>query len=208
MSSNICDNRPRGRPRGFEQTEALEAAMRVFWANGYAAASIDVLSRAMNVPRASLYQTFGDKEELFLAAVAHYGETRMTRILRWLDGETDAQKDLEGFFDDLISLATGHPEMTGCLIACVLADAAGKCLKMRAELSVRFAAVEARLTERIVTAQVAGQIEPHLSATTLAVMLAATARGLMVRARAGAGSGELRPAAMAVVALCCRTEPA
>jgi AcrR family transcriptional regulator len=181
--------------------------MQVFWANGYAAASVDVLSRAMNVPRASLYQTFGDKEELFLATVAHYGNTRIARILRWLDGETDAQKDLEGFFDDLISLATGHPEMTGCLIACVLADAAGKCLKMRVELSGRFATIEARLTERIVTAQAAGQIDSHLPAPTLAVMLAATARGLMVRARADAGPDELHPAAMAVVALCCRTEP-
>jgi hypothetical protein len=76
---------------------------------------------------------------LFLATVAHYGETRIAQILRWLDGETDAQKHLEGFFDDLISLATGHPDMTGCLIACVLAEAAGKCLKMRVVLSVRFA---------------------------------------------------------------------
>lgn len=180
--------------------------MRVFWMQGYAAASVDVLSRAMNVPRASLYHVFGDKEGLFLAAIAHYGETRISRIMQRLDGGVDGREDLNGFFDDVISLATGHPEMTGCLIACVLADAAGNCRRMRTELSVRFAAIEAHLCDRIVRAQGAGQIDPDISATTLGVMLAATARGLMLRARAGAGPDELRPAAKAVVALIMRQE--
>ena len=37
--------RSRGRPRGFEPATALEAAMKIFWAEGYERASVDTLAR-------------------------------------------------------------------------------------------------------------------------------------------------------------------
>ena len=64
-----------GRPREFDTEQALERAMEVFWADGYEAASVQTLLDAMGINRGSMYDTFGDKHALFLAAIEHYGTT-------------------------------------------------------------------------------------------------------------------------------------
>src|SRR5881394_751269 len=64
--------RPRGRPRSFDRDAALDAAMQVFWAKGFEAASLSDLTMAMGINPPSLYATVGDKEKLFLEAMARY----------------------------------------------------------------------------------------------------------------------------------------
>lgn len=213
MSSEFCDTPPhirrkRGRPRGFQTAEALEAAMRLFWAHGYAAASIDMLTREMRVPRASLYQGYGDKEGLFLAAVAHYADSRFAPLIGQLDGDGPLAADLGGFFEAVIRHATADPDTLGCLVSCVLADAAGANQVMQAELARRFDSVEQRIIDRIRRAQAAGDVDSAADARPLAGMLSAVARGLMLRARAGAGAAELGPvAALAIRAACALSGP-
>jgi len=175
--------------------------MRVFWAQGYAAASVDTLSRAMNVPRASLYQIFGDKEGLFLAAIEHYRDARFAPVMHELTGGRDLRTDLTAFLNAVIDLATDDPETPGCLIACVLADAAGIDLKMRQELTHKFDHIEQALSDRVALAQESGEIPATPAADDLGMMLAATARGLMVRARTGCAADDLYPAAKAAVDL-------
>jgi len=58
-----------GRPRKFNEEEAVEAAMRVFWDKGYEGASLRDLTEAMGIDRKSMYLTLGDKEALFLKAL-------------------------------------------------------------------------------------------------------------------------------------------
>ncbi|RNG21241.1 TetR/AcrR family transcriptional regulator [Streptomyces botrytidirepellens] len=65
---------PIGRPRGFDADEALEQAMRVFWAQGYEGASLTDLTNAMGITRTSMYAAFGNKEDLFRKALERYSE--------------------------------------------------------------------------------------------------------------------------------------
>jgi TetR/AcrR family transcriptional regulator, copper-responsive repressor len=194
--------RPRGRPRGFEPQAALEAAMRVFWAEGYDGTSVDRLCRAMGMPRASLYQQFGDKEALFLAAVGHYGETRLGTVAAALGPRGRLGDDLRAFFAAVADLATAEPEAPGCLISCVLADAAGANPGFRAELDRRFTVLEARLAARLRSGRT--ELGRNAEPQALALVLASLARGLMLRARAGARREDLEEAGAAAVALVCR----
>ena len=63
-----------GRPRLFEEKSALDAAMKVFWSQGYEATSYSRLSKAMNMNTPSIYGAFGDKEDLFLKVIDRYVE--------------------------------------------------------------------------------------------------------------------------------------
>jgi AcrR family transcriptional regulator len=69
-----------GRPRGFDEDVALEAAMRVFWEKSNEGATIADLTEAMGINRSSTYAAFGDKESVFHRAMERYGEGRMTFI--------------------------------------------------------------------------------------------------------------------------------
>lgn len=61
-----------GRPRKAPPEIALAAAMNAFWAKGYESTSMSDLTEATGLHKASLYQTFGDKHQLFVSALKLY----------------------------------------------------------------------------------------------------------------------------------------
>lgn len=63
-----------GRPRNFNQDDALRCAVDLFWAKGYAATSLDELLAAMQVARSSFYAAFGSKHQVLVAALKLYTE--------------------------------------------------------------------------------------------------------------------------------------
>ena len=172
--------------------------MRAFWAQGYEGASVDKLCRAMNMPRATLYQSYGDKEGLFLAAIDRYGETRVSPVVSALGPNGSLEDDLGAFFAAVISLGSSDQETPGCLISCVLADAAGTNPTFRTELDQRFGALETRIEERLLFEN--RPENPKTSSKAAAGMIAAVARGIMLRARSGQVGKDLKPIANAAVA--------
>jgi len=192
------DSAPRrGRPPKTEPAKVLEAAMLVFWEEGYEAASVDTLCRATGLPRASLYKTYGGKEGLFLAAIQHYAETRIRPMLAALEAGEALASDLAGFFDQVVALATGRHGPSGCLVSCVLSDAAGTNPRFKAELDARFAALETRIADRIRSECRTPQADTTPEVQGL--LLASVARGIMVRARAGTTADQLTPVAQTAV---------
>ena len=60
------------RPRKFDEQQVLEAARDQFWKNGYAATSLDDLTKATGLGKGSLYGAFGGKHQLFLKVLGTY----------------------------------------------------------------------------------------------------------------------------------------
>jgi TetR/AcrR family transcriptional repressor of nem operon len=58
-----------GRPRSFDEHSVIVAANKAFTNLGYEATSVDDLLQATGLHRGSLYQAFGSKRGLFLAAL-------------------------------------------------------------------------------------------------------------------------------------------
>jgi TetR/AcrR family transcriptional regulator, transcriptional repressor for nem operon len=75
------------RPRTFDEDQAVEAAMRTFWANGYEATTTEDLCAATGIGRSSIYNAFASKHELFRRALLHYVETTTTFQLGILEDE-------------------------------------------------------------------------------------------------------------------------
>jgi AcrR family transcriptional regulator len=77
-----------GRPRGFDEEAALDAAMKVFWEKSYEGARLTDLTEAMGINRSSMYAAFGDKEALFKLVIARYRDGPMTYIRQALEKPT------------------------------------------------------------------------------------------------------------------------
>lgn len=65
-----------GRPKNFNRTEVLEKAMPLFWRRGFADTGLHDLEKATGVNKSGLYAEFENKEDLFLASLRHYNQTR------------------------------------------------------------------------------------------------------------------------------------
>lgn len=89
------------RPKSFDPDTVLAKAMGVFWEKGYDAASISDLTAAMGINRFSLYDTFGDKHELYLKALDAYS-VRVVGAMVDRINKIESLGDLEGLFSGMI----------------------------------------------------------------------------------------------------------
>src|SRR5580704_11532423 len=70
-----------GRPKKFKRDEVLVKAMPLFWERGFADTGLHDLEKATGVNKSGLYSEFKDKEDLFLASLRYYLESRNGKAL-------------------------------------------------------------------------------------------------------------------------------
>lgn len=167
-----------GRSREFDPERALEAAMEVFWTHGYRNTSVDDLLSAMKINRWSMYQTFGDKPQLFTKALALYRERWSAFIQSRLSAEASPRAALLRLMRDLGRQVIADKLTRGCLMANSAFEI--KHLPEPAARMVRDGArrLEDLLTRTIERAQEAGEIDRRKDARVLARFLIAAMNGV------------------------------
>jgi AcrR family transcriptional regulator len=197
-SSRSAPARRRGRPPEFQRGAALDAALATFWRRGYSGASLDELTTAMDVNKPSLYAAFGNKEQLYEAAVDHYVANIGASYLAPL-AAPKSRAALDGFFDAMIDGVCGKHGPRGCIVACTLPAEAGASSTAQAKLAAVLAQLDAALVARITAAQQAGEIARSRDARALGQLVTSGMLALSIRARAGASKRTLRAIADEIV---------
>jgi TetR/AcrR family transcriptional repressor of nem operon len=181
----------RGRPREFDESEALDAAMRAFWRRGYAATSVDDLMEATGLARQSLYRTFGGKRALFLRAVDYYGQNVTGQVI---DGINSAKSPLAGVRGALKvqERMSRQPAPAGCM----LSNSFGQFLQadedVRGVLLRNFERLVRALQAAIRRAQDQGEVDSAVDARAVARTLACTINGLTGFNRMGFSTAYVR----------------
>ncbi len=176
-----------GRPRTFDETVVLDRALEVFWRDGYAAASLQTLLEHMGISRQSLYNTFGDKRRLFLAALDRYIDKRADEMLAVLEAPGASFPALVAFFRALGERSGPKSCMVG-----------KSCMELGID-DPEIAARIHRFFERTVeafcnalgNAAAKGEIAPSADTAAMARFLTATLHGLGMLARGGAPPEQL-----------------
>jgi AcrR family transcriptional regulator len=183
QDENACSKM--GRPRAFCEDKALDAAMRVFWEKGYEGASLDDLTGAMGINRSSLYSSFGDKEQLFKRAIAHYAEGPASYVGESLLQPT-AHAVVETLLKGTLALLTDPTHPPGCLfIQGGLACGSGAESVKQALIDWRRNG-EAAIEKRMKQARKEGDLPPDVDPRDLARYICILMTGLGVQAANGA----------------------
>ncbi|MBV9947024.1 MAG: TetR/AcrR family transcriptional regulator [Myxococcales bacterium] len=173
-----------GRPKEFEVDDAIRCAARVFGAGGYAGTSIQDLEREIGVGRKSLYDTFGDKRELFLRVLDRCIEAPYP-----ISSRSAGLPEIERMFHGAGSLDPAHGTalLTNAVVEFGVESDEDVALRVKRHLD-RLERLFALALERALGEQ---QIAP-LDVPKTARYLTSSLQGLWVMARAGAPRAALR----------------
>lgn len=174
------------RPKAFDKDRALDAAIGVFRLHGFEGTSTEMLTQAMGIGRQSLYDTYGDKWQLYCLAVERYASNEASAHLSALRGKTRA-------FDGIAAM-----------IARVIAEADHACLGVHSicefghsqpDLSAIHArahhALASAIAARAAEAQSDGEIAAALTPEAVATHVMASFAAIRIAARGGADAAQL-----------------
>src|ERR1700756_5344791 len=93
------------RTKSFDPSGATKRALEAFWQNGYEATNMRELLAMMSLGRASFYNAFGSKHELFIQTLDLYFETLREHFEPLISRETTARQALAVLVDGILAVA-------------------------------------------------------------------------------------------------------
>jgi AcrR family transcriptional regulator len=109
MSTHAVDNRP-------ARDRLLDAASELFYEHGVHTVGIDTIIERAAVAKATLYSTFGSKEELVRAYLEARHASRRAPVLAEMALHDDPRRKLLALFD-VLATTVNQPEFRGCAFA-------------------------------------------------------------------------------------------
>jgi AcrR family transcriptional regulator len=186
------------RPREFDRCEALRRALTVFWEKGYEATSTDDLVRAMGIGRQSMYDTFGDKHQLYLEALRLYEASNGAELFKRI---YETPSPFLGICDYILAIADGTSadRARGCFAVNATTELAPSDPDVTASIRASSTRCEAAFERILREAKQCGAVDQSVDERVAARFLLSTIRGLRVSAKAGVPPEDLR--AIATLAL-------
>ncbi|MGH7041950.1 MAG: TetR/AcrR family transcriptional regulator [Acetobacteraceae bacterium] len=172
-----------GRPREFDETEALDAAMQCFWARGYEATSMRDLAERMGITGASLYNAFGDKRRLFRRGLDRYLDNGVRERIARLRA-LPPRAAIAAYFNEIVTRTLADRERRGCMLVNCALELGSHNPALRRAVAAELGEIESFFRDCIESGQADGTIAPGRPADDLARHLLAVVLGLSVLARA------------------------
>lgn len=164
-----------GRPRGFEEERVLESVMNTFWEKGYEGTSFKDLFLATGLHKASLYQAFGDKHQLFLKSLGYYIDRTFKDVAACAYLHDSPMENLRSLLNEICTLCL---KGNGCMILNSLVEVAPHDPDVK-EMIERSHAIKMRfLADLIDKAKRAGEITVEQDSERLAAVLMVTLAGV------------------------------
>ena len=175
----------RGRPKAFDETEALTAAMHYFWEHGYDNTSLDNLLVAMGIKKSSFYATFKSKEEVFSRCLVLYRDQNI-QFLRTLKDDVGPKQTILTLAELTVQELKDTNNVKGCLLVNSGKECYNKYVDLSKQVQIEFNTLDALFTEFIAEAQALGEIQSTKDADVISGRYMNTLNGLVSTIQAGA----------------------
>jgi TetR/AcrR family transcriptional repressor of nem operon len=179
------------RPKSFDEDTVLDQAVQLFWERGYESTSLADLEAHLGLGRQSLYNTFGDKQALFLKALDRYRHEVGEAVFAPLNAPGAGLDAIRAFFRRSVEMLTAPGPRRGCMVANTILergvqdpDALLRCIHSRNVLERGF-------RRTLAQAKAQGKVAPDLDVDATATLLVTQNYGLILLAKTGATAEDL-----------------
>ncbi len=173
----------RGPDKQFVPEVALEKAMQIFWAKGYAATGMAELQEQMGIGRKSLYDTFGNKRELFVKALQHYSDNVVSQLRSELKGEGPPLQNVRRLMHKHLEYHTTLGSK-GCLLGVSMAQCrAEDDVEMAEVLRIHMKGIEDAFYKTFKRAQEVGELDGSTNIRDLSRLYMGILQGLALVGR-------------------------
>lgn len=126
-----------GRQREFDEKNALDNAMKVFWAKGFTGASLTDLTKSMGINKPSMYAAFGNKEQMFILALNNYVDHYLSHHLPYLQQSgKNTQQQLIDYLTAIVDMLTSKETPKGCFLSLCIAESVSEDWPQQAQAAV------------------------------------------------------------------------
>jgi TetR/AcrR family transcriptional repressor of nem operon len=112
------------RTKSFDPDGVTKRALEAFWQNGYEATNLPELLTTMSLGRASFYNAFGSKHDLFVQTLDLYFQTLREHFTPLISREPTARQALEMLVDGILSVARRDDGRTASWRGCFIGNTA------------------------------------------------------------------------------------
>jgi AcrR family transcriptional regulator len=182
----------RGRPRKTDPDVALDAAMNIFWKQGYEGTSMNDLVAVTGMAKPGLYATFGDKEVIYTKALSRYFHGFSTPLFDDLVGSPDPiDVVVRRFLQTVAASALDKVSPNGCFLVNSVIECENHSPALEAQVRIYNETRRTAFVKRFHAAQEQGELPANANALALAEFYSGQVMALAVLGSSGADQKSL-----------------
>ena len=183
------------RTKEFDPDAALQKALEMFWERGYEATSMTDLVSRLGIARASIYGTFGNKQDLYLKALERYLRARDPDVVEVLSQPGPALPAVRALVRAYAEQSLCDERRRGCMVVNAAVELMSRDPQVARRVESSWDTLETALTSALARARAQGELPADRDPAALARFLLVVLQGLRVLGRAEPHPTRLRDAA-------------
>lgn len=164
-----------GPAKQFDRDEVLGRALNLFWDKGYEAVGVSELLEHMQIGRQSMYDTFGNKHDLFLEALRAYEQQQIATVRDMLTAPGSPLRNISRVFTYWEQLVM---QGNGCLVGNSSCEQGPQDEAVSRTLCQGVHEIRAAFRDALARASEAGEIGPDLDPDEIAGLIVTTGQGV------------------------------
>ena len=194
-------NQKMPRVKLFNEDEVLQKATELFWKRGYHATSIQDLVTHLGINRASIYDTYGGKRELFDKAFLRYWTENSERIVVFFATQPVVKEGLRKLFEIVVNESLNDCDRKGCFVVNSITELVPDDETIRPELIAHKEMMENIFLNYLQTGVENGEISSDKDLKTIAGLLLTFYSGVKVVGKIDDSNAQLQNATAMIGAL-------
>lgn len=183
------------RTKEFDRSDIIHKARELFWQKGYEATSMEELVTALGISRSSLYDTFGDKHQLYRETLNSYCESNAYALAKEAIRASNPLAFIEYVFNIILNQAKKDKDNKGCYVVNSMVEFSSRDESVKSILDANNKVFESMFTDLIKRGQQNGSIANQQTPKQLAQFLVNTIYGIRISSRSSTSFKELQDVA-------------